>query len=460
LVISRLLIQAMELSGACATRAVRCAIVACVAALCVAMPVAKAGSSDVYAEQQALFDATQRRPGDHEATTRYVEASMRIGDVEAAIGALERLAFFDPSSPRIKYELGTLYARLGSHATAAAYYRAALASPGLDETIQRRIEAYLPDSVKQTQRGGWSGEFQAGARFQTNASLLPGSETIRAFGFDVAPLARPSGDWNVFGQARIGHDHDFGNQRADRFETRASLYATHQFRLSKYNVALGDVSLGPRLALAPDVLPGATIKPYLVGGTAFLGGRSYLGSLGAGVGLAFPIFGAASFEPGIEWRRVHVRDTVPFPGLGTLGSGDVYSAGAAFTLKITQAVTIETRGTYRRADADLNFQRYGQWRGDALVRFAFDPPFAGVARQWSVSPFAGTSLIRFNDPNPTVDPLVTRKDREFRGGVIFDTPLSASVGVSSVIEYQTNRSNLPNYRMSGWSFTTGPTARF
>jgi hypothetical protein len=429
-------------------------------AACAAISPVRAQTRDGRAAQQSLFEETVRRPSDHAVTARYVEASLRLGDVEAAIGALERLAFFDPDSPRIKYELGTLYARLGSHDTAASYYRAALASPRLDAPTRRRLEAFLPDSQKQTQRSRWSAEVQTGVRYQTNASMLPGGETIRAFGFDVAPLSRPVSDWNVFGQARIGHDYGFGNQRADRFETRASLYATHQFRVSKYDVALGEVSLGPRLALAPDWLPGATIKPYAVAGTAFLGGRSYLGSFGAGVGLSFPLADIASLEPMVEWRRAHVRDSVPVPGLATLATGDVYTAGAAFVIKPADSITIETRGSYRRADAEFGFQRYGQWRGDALVRFAFDPPFSKIARQWSVAPFAGLALSRFDDPNPAIDPAVTRRDREMRAGVLFDTPLTATFGISSVIEYQINRSNLSNYRMSGWSFMTGPTARF
>ena len=43
-------------------------------------------------------------------------------------------------------------------------------------------------------------------------------------------------------------------------------YLTEQSRLKDLNVGFVDVSFGPRLALAPELLPGVTIKPYVVGG--------------------------------------------------------------------------------------------------------------------------------------------------------------------------------------------------
>lgn len=423
-------------------------------------PAGRAQTSDPRAEQQRLFEITRRQPGDHAATARYVEASMRLGDTEAAIGALERLAFFDPTSARVKYELGLLYERIGSHATAVQYFQAALLSPSVDAVTRDKVEAYLPDAEKALQQSRFSGRLQAGLRYQSNANLLPGGDTIRAFGFDVAPLARPRRDWNAFALAQIGHDYDFGNQRGDRFETRVSLYATRQFRLTDLDVALGEISLGPRLALAPDLLPGATVKPYVVGGGALLGGRDYLTSAGAGLAFAFPFGAAVSVEPGVEWRRAHVRDSAPLPGVATLATGDVLSLSTAVIVKPADHISFETRGSYRRADASLSFQRFDQWRGDAMLRVSFDPPFASIARQWSVGPFVGIALTRFDDPNPSIDPAITRRDREYRAGLVLEAPVTASIGLNSVFEYQTNRSNLPNYRMSGWSIMFGPTARF
>src|SRR4051794_34603931 len=64
----------------------------------------------------------------------------RIGDYEAAIGALERLLFYNPDLARVRYELGSLYYRLGSYEMAARYFKEALANPMLDRATQERIE--------------------------------------------------------------------------------------------------------------------------------------------------------------------------------------------------------------------------------------------------------------------------------------------------------------------------------
>ncbi|MFX9858938.1 hypothetical protein ABTP71_18635, partial [Acinetobacter baumannii] len=59
-------------------------------------------------EQQNLFQQMVRNPGNHEITFAYVKVATTRGDYEAAIGALERLLFYNPRLTRVKYELGAL----------------------------------------------------------------------------------------------------------------------------------------------------------------------------------------------------------------------------------------------------------------------------------------------------------------------------------------------------------------
>ena len=77
-----------------------------------------------------LFKRMLVKPNDLDAAFRYSEIETKLGDYEAAIGALERMLFYNPNLPRVKLELGLLYFRLHSYEMARSYFNAAIASPG------------------------------------------------------------------------------------------------------------------------------------------------------------------------------------------------------------------------------------------------------------------------------------------------------------------------------------------
>ena len=211
---------------------------------------------DARAEQARLADHIRQHPTDYEATYRYVLLSTELKDYEAGIGALERLLGFNPSLTRARKELGFLYARLGAYQVAAQHLRKALAAGDLDPVQVAQIEAHLSDIEKQNEASRWYGRFQTGVRSQSNANFFPSNNLFSVGGINQIALAPRKSDFNGFELGEVAHDFDFQNQRGDIFETRVSGYATQQFHLSQYNVGLLSASAGPRLALAPDALPG------------------------------------------------------------------------------------------------------------------------------------------------------------------------------------------------------------
>src|ERR1700758_3057532 len=140
------------------------------------MPPASAQASG--SEQDQLFQQMLRNPKDLETTFAYVKVATANGDYEAAIGALERVLFYQPGLARVKYELGALYFRLGSYEMARRYFREALASPDIDAITKDRIEASLPDADKQLQQSRLSGFMSTGERYQTNANYAPSSGLV------------------------------------------------------------------------------------------------------------------------------------------------------------------------------------------------------------------------------------------------------------------------------------------
>ncbi|WP_424627132.1 tetratricopeptide repeat protein [Bradyrhizobium sp. SYSU BS000235] len=412
-------------------------------------------------EQDQLFQQMVRNPANHELTFEFVRVATARSDYEAAIGALERLLFYNPRLTRVKYELGALYFRLGSYEMAQRYFREALASPDVDAITKERIETYLPQTEKQLQPSRLSGFVQTGIRSQSNASYAPGSGILRLGGNDLAllPTARQKSDVNWFGLAGVSHDYDLQNQHGDVLETRAVGYLTQQVRLPDLNVGFFDLSFGPRLALAPELLPGATIKPYIAGGNTWLGGSSYFSTIGTGVALQFPVNNRFSFGTDFDWRRADFQNGNLTPVSG-FNSGDWFTTGVSGSLLIAQQIKLDMRGLYRRGESAFAFQSFDQWGAEAALTFEFAPPFEMISRNWSVAPFVRRIDTRFDAANPFIDPLTVRRDGTWSVGALFDMPLTKTFGLSTAVQYDRTDSTLPNYRLDNFSVMFGPTARF
>lgn len=412
------------------------------------------------ADQQALFQRMVKQPTNHEITFEFARVATARGDYEAAIGALERLLFYNPRLTQVKYELGALYFRLGSYEMAKRYFKEALASPDLAPETRARIEAYLPDASKQLQNSRFSGFAQTGIRTQTNANYAPVSGAILFNGtpLTLLPNAQKKSDVNWFGLAGLSHDYDLNVQRGDVLETRFVGYMTEQSRFSQLNVGLFDMSIGPRLSIS-EIWQGATIKPYVVGGNTWLDNKSYLSSIGAGLDVKLPVGNRFSFGPGFEWRNNdfnigNINPVSPF------NSGNSYTASLGGSWQATQNIRLDTRGFYRHGDAQYNFNAYEQWAAEVALTYEYAPPFSGIVRNWSVAPFFRLLDTKFGAPNPFIDPTTTQHDTMWSTGAIFNFPITGWFGISTAIQYDHTDSTIQNYRLNNFSVMVGPTARF
>ena len=269
----------------------------------------------------------------------------------------------------MKYELGTLYFRLGSYALAKRYFLEALATPAVDAATKARIEASLQTVDKQSQPSRFSGFAQTGLRYQTNASFVPSSNTVRFNGIDfgLPPTNGGKSDTNWFGLVGLSHDYDLQDQGGTVLETRFIGYLTQQFRLHDLDVGLFDVSFGPRFSFPSEWIPGASVKPYVVGGSAWVDGARYLSSGGAGLSFEIPTRWGATLEPSFEWRRANY--VTGDPVLAEFNSGDWFTVALGSTVPINDRLKLDARAYYRRGDASMNFQSFNQFahrRGSVL----------------------------------------------------------------------------------------------
>ncbi len=420
-----------------------------------------AAQAETRADQDRLFAATLREPTNYDLTFQYVQVSIALSDYEAAIGALERLLFYNPDLTRAKFELGMLYFRMGSYENALRYFKEAEAAPDLDPDLRARLAVYLPDTEKQLQPSRWSGFLQTGVSYQSNVSALPEGGAISVFGTSL-PLGANTpqkSDGDVFGLVRLSNDYDLQNQRGDTIETRFIGYGTAQFVLSQFDLGYAEASIGPRLALNPEAWPGVSVKPYVVGNLSWIGGTSYLNSGGAGVALRVQPSSVWSIEPDFEWRRVSVNN----PGaveVTALGSGDFYSFSVAAIYKFTDIVSLEVQPILARAAADNSWQSFDQGGLTAGLRLELAPPFTWMPRNWMVMPYMSLLWDSFDTPDPAVEPSVRRRDIAGYGGVLLDMPITANLGVSGMLQYARTDSNISNFKYDNFTVMFGPTARF
>ena len=418
---------------------------------------AKAATS-IPGSIDSLYKEGLKRPWDVTLAFAYVQACEDAGDYEGAIGALERVLFYVPENARVKTELGILYAKLHSNQMARSYLGAALSEPTLDAASRNKIET-LGTTVDDGNVNRLFGVLQTGLRYQSNAAFNPDNNLLRISNQDYVfnhPQDRGA-DGNAFATAQIGYDYDLGNQRGDTIEARFTGYGTRQFHLTDLDVGLYDVSVGPRLAIAPTNLPTWTVKPYAVGGQVFLAGSRYLSSAGVGIVATLPMSPNLSLEPGVEFRSVRFPNVSVF---SSLNSGNTASASIAGEAVLNDNFNAFGRFYYTRDNAAVGYQSSDNYAEEFALTAQFAAPLPSVKVPWTLSPYVKLLQVRFDDPNPFIDATATQRDNELQFGIVFDTPINDRVGLVTNIQQAYIASDIPNYRLRNFSISTGPTVRF
>jgi tetratricopeptide (TPR) repeat protein len=419
-----------------------------------------ASAQDAASEQQRLYDQMMQQPANYQVTVDYVKVAVQRGDYEAAIGALERLLFYNPNLPLVKFELGVLYYRLRAFDIAKRYFTEAQANPDLNAATKAKIEVYLADADTQSLRSRLSGFLQTGLRYQSNASFSPDGGVTRFNGqtFNLPPTSGGNSDANWFGLVGLSHDYDLQDGPGDVLETRVFGSLTQQFRFNNLNVGLVEASVGPRLSLPSGLLSDATIKPYVAGGNVWVGGSQFLSSKGAGVSLRIGAPWGGVIEPSFEYRRVEFASSTPT--LAEFDTGNWFTAGLSSGYAITDQLRLDGRVYYRRGQATTDFQSFGQWLVEAAASYEFAPPFSSIPRSWAVTTFGRLIKTDFDAANPFIDPRAGHADFEWVVGVTFNMPITRTFGISTTVQYDQVSSSLPNYGFSNLSILSGPTARF
>ena len=106
-------------------------------------PAASLTDADKRVVADLLFKRLLLKPDDLDAGFRYAELETELGDYEAAIGALERILYYDPNLPRVKLQLGMLYFHLRSYEMARNCFDAVLNAPDVPPDIRTEVQTYV-----------------------------------------------------------------------------------------------------------------------------------------------------------------------------------------------------------------------------------------------------------------------------------------------------------------------------
>ena len=421
--------------------------------------VASLSDAQLRIESDSLFKQILINPKNLDASFRYAEVSTRLGDYEAAIGALERILFYEQNLPRVELELGLLYFRLGSYEMAKSHFTRAQ-DLGAPADVGQKIDSFLKEIEKRMNPSQLSVFGQIGLRYQSNANAGPSNAVVRALGFDATLssefLKRP--DWNAFGLAVIRHSYDFENDRGDTWESNLTTYYARQFRFTRLNVGLAEVDMGPRLTVPG--MQGLTVRPYALGNIVTLGDNPYASSWGGGASVRYQA-PWGQIETGIESRDRVYRNSSLYPTVsdqtGALTVGFVSASGFFENIP---GLRWQGKLSTARATSKISAYSYRQYGVEFALPYEFSGALAINGKTWTIAPLFGFFETRYDQPNGLVDPTLKRHDYEWRVGAAFDVAVYQNIGFAAQVLYMRTVSNLPNYATQNWVVSAGPTIRF
>jgi tetratricopeptide (TPR) repeat protein len=414
------------------------------------------GTSVVQFDYDALFQQMYKSPANLDLSFKFAEQAVARGDYEAAIGALERMLFFNPDLPRVKLELGVLYFKLGSYELARGYFQEAVKSPSTPDDIRGQVRAYLAEIDRRLAKYEYNVFFHAGLRYQTNANIGPDGLMVRALGQD-AILDNKFGkkpDWNSFQTLAANYAYKT-NMRGDAIEVNFIGLNSRQFTLDQFNLGVVELLVGPRIGLGQN----ASMKFYGIGDQVWLGDANYFNAGGAGAS-ARSVFGNLGYVEGyVEGRYRNFSNSLNYP-TASQQTGTLLTSAVTADFVVMPGLHWVGRAGYDENRAIFDYNSYRRYSLDVAFPFEFALSLFGTSHQFVVAPTLGYSWANYIAPNLIIDPLTIRRDREQRYGAIFDAQLINNVGFRTQIYYSKIDSSLPNFTTSNFSIGFGPTLRF
>jgi hypothetical protein len=445
----------------------------CLAALAFVMAVSQPGQGRAEAQQVAqdpaaleaayerLFAEMLRDPTNLDIMFRYADVATKLENYEAAIGALERMLLINPNLPRVKLELGVLYYRLGSYPIARRYFQGAVAGDNVPPEVRAKVDTFLARIADAESPHSLTAWVTLGLRYQSNANAAPADDQVKALGFDATldDASLEDDDVNLFGQVRVRHAYDLDEAGRTYWETNFQVYYAKQFELDELDLGYLELTTGPSFVLVADENGALRARPFALGNFVTLDDREHFGTLGGGVELVKPFGREVLTGAGYVYRHKKFFDTDAKPNNHEFTSDEHTLRASARYLPVPW-LSLGAYGEYAFEDANAGFNSNEEWLAGGSVSFEYGAPVGPAMLPWSTSFTVEYVETDYDDPDPSVAPMVSRLDEEWRFTVSTTMTLAKDLYATVLGRYTDNDSNLPNYRYDNWLGQVSVTKRF
>jgi len=387
--------------------------------------------AELRAAQQALFARLVERPDDLSLMFDYAAVSMRLEDYEPAIATLERMLIFNPDLPRVKLELGVAYFRLGAYDVARFYFNEVLGEGPPDEVVAR-VTPFIDAINARTTQSAFSGFVSLGPVYSSNATLGPDDRNFRAdFGGIVVPdatiSANPEADFGLRLSAVLNHRYDLQRPNDDAWLSSAVYTGLRYESVEEGEFDAVDLKTGPRLAL-DDRAFGPKARPFAQLGFVRSADEALYGLGGGGVDYSDTLDERlAAFANATLQYREFQNDSNDFDGWYTFLTGGVSYTGVQ-DVALNGSLFFETDRTEEAFTSNVEVGL----RLTAAREFSLADVegFSAFALPMRASAFLQASRRLFDEPNPVIEPDITRADTDLRFGGRLLTPFEDSWAVA------------------------------
>ncbi len=402
-------------------------------------------ATDVALEsrREALLQQMLARPNDLDLAFEYANLSSQAGDYEGAISTLERMLIYAPNVPRIQFELGVLYYRLGAYDVARSYFEQVLANPSVPPDVAQQVRLYIQQLSLAADPPPFSATIFSAIRYETNANFGPGTQSVTLNGIDFTlddqSVGRPG--WSALNIGTLHYSYDLKKQ-GDRVEIDFLAYSTVYFDddLRDIDLDFFELTLGPSFNLKRWGWDQTRLYTYAIGDLAYLGYETYFTAPGAGIRLLSFSAAKSVLDARVETRYRSFNDTSELP-TNTLRDGLQTRFGATYSYYTSPAFVITTQGYVQREDADADF--YANWEIAFSGGYAwtFDNPLWQGKYPWTWQVGGGVILRNYDAPDPTINFFEKEKDETWWARTALVLPFAETWALVPQVEYRDQNSN-------------------
>ena len=401
------------------------------------------------------FETMFKDPANLEKTFSFAGLAIKAGDFEGAISSLERMLILDPNLPRVRYELGVLYFKLGSYDVAATYFEELLEDKNTPKVLVEKAAPFIEEIESRLTNHSFSGSVFSGIKYQTNASSGPRSTKVKLFG---APSFLPDefttkGDFDVFASGSINYTYDFQSEPKKLLEAGLNVYGNEQFDQTFVNARVIDAHIGPKLIVPLALLNNPIVRPFIAGDYLIVSEDESYYSHGAG--FSADIRATEKLNLNLD-ARVMARENKDASILDGFRNRMTINASyiASDTMQIQFSSIVATEET------KTNIQNNRDYTLNASINKTFKAPFNLIKDPLSAGLSFGGSFREYAGPNPTIDPDTTRNDYTIRFSPSLTIPAGETMAILISGGFTRVDSNIPNSEYDNISVTLGISKQF